>query len=90
MDSNHFPNISYLPHQIKKLTSARLATIATQAYVGKLVQVQYGIASNELEALAAHFSRVLSQDERFLEIGAELRHTLGKLTELCSEGGGNN
>lgn len=71
--------------KISKKTSPRLATIAAQAFVGKLVQFQYGLSCEELELLAAHFHAGLSQDNRFFEIGCELRQSLSKLTEMCSD-----
>lgn len=71
---------------IRKKTNPRLATVAAQAYVGKLVQIQYGLSCEQLEGLACHFHSGLSQDERFFEIGTELRQALTKLTDMCTEG----
>merc|ERR1712194_228997 len=64
-------------------TNPRLVTLAAQAFVGKLVQQEFGVTSEQLENLTTSYHTQLYNDERFADIGSELRHVLRRLTELC-------
>lgn len=74
--------------QVDKKMQPRIATVAAQAYVGKLIQFQYGFSSEDLEAITEYYRPELADDERFFEMGVELKQTLNQLTELCTEGAG--
>jgi len=64
---------------------SRLATIAAQAYVGKLVYQNFGLSCEQLEALAKHYHAGLTEDDRFHGIGSELRYWLNGLAAKCSK-----
>lgn len=71
--------------EVKKKMHPRIATVAAQSYVGKLIQFQYGFSSEDLETLTEYYRPQLTDDERFFEMGVELRQALSKLTEMCTK-----
>lgn len=53
--------------------NSRVATIATQAFVGKVVRQKYELSTEDLEMLTAHYHTALRADGRFFELGTEMR-----------------
>jgi len=68
---------------VNKRIEPRVATISAQAFVGKQVKTKFGLSSEGLEALAAEYHYQLSQDQRFFELGTEIRQTIQNLVMKC-------
>ncbi|CAD7962845.1 unnamed protein product [Amoebophrya sp. A25] len=64
--------------------TSRVATISSQAYVGKLVKAKYNLTSEQLEALVTHYNTALGSDQRFFELGIEMREAVQNLVKHFS------
>ncbi|CAD7945506.1 unnamed protein product [Amoebophrya sp. A120] len=68
--------------------SSRVATISSQAFVAKLVKRKYGLSSEELEAVVANYQQQLGTNDRFFELGIEMREAVQSLVKKATASGG--